>query len=93
MALEYDRITFNPARQKAVRRDLVWSRLILNFKDTETDHHPSIELTLLQTMRPETTISAIESEATDHAKTILRAALSVLEENDVTSLLDKGGSD
>lgn len=93
MALEFDSVTFNPARQTAGRRDLVWSRLILSFKDTDTDHQPVVELTLLQTMRPETTISAIEREATDRAKTILRAALALLEESDVTSLLQKDGTD
>jgi len=88
MALTLSDITFNPLRSVTSHRGLTWSRLILSFNDPESDCFPSVELTLLQTSTPDTTIAAIEREATYRAKTILRAALDVLEKQDVASLVD-----
>lgn len=89
MALSLYEVTFNPLRSITTHRELVWSRMMLSFKDSESDCFPLVELTLLQTARPETTIAELEREGTDRAKTILRAALAALEERDVTSILQK----
>jgi hypothetical protein len=91
MAFELDGFYFLPGHGKTNSRDLIWSRMSLTFKDRELDpsHTPSIALSLLQTMRADTTIAELESAATDRAKSILRAALDALEANDVTTLLNK----
>jgi hypothetical protein len=89
MTLKFNSIIFNPLSGVATRRDISWSRLRLSFKDTDADCNPSIELSLLQTAKPGTTIAELESEGRERAKTILRAALDLLEANDITSLLDE----
>jgi len=87
LALNFKEITFDALRGKAGLKDRAWSKMVLTFTDTETDHAPSIALVLLQTARPETTIGELEREATGLAKTILREALNLIEAQDVTSLV------
>ena len=89
MALEFHEASFGPLTSYTTYRDLAWSRLILSFKDADSECFPSIELTLLQPAASGATISELERQATDRAKTILRAALDLLEASDVTSILDK----
>jgi hypothetical protein len=91
MSLTFRDIEFNALSAKAARNDLAWSRLKLQFTD-EKDHGPSVKIALLQTVRPDMTIAELEREATGLAKTILREALSLLEAQDVTSLLQEQGA-
>ena len=86
MTLEFSKIDFDGIGKTAGSPTLMWSHLLLAFRDTENDHHPSVELTLLLTRRPETTIAELELEARDRAKTILKEALAVVEANDLAAL-------
>jgi hypothetical protein len=87
MSLGLNSITFNALSGKPGLKDKSWSKMTLLFKDAETGLFPSVELGLLQTARADTTIAELEREATGLAKTILQEALSLLEAQDVTSLL------
>ena len=86
MPLKFEEIRFDGIGRKAGRADLMWSNLHLGFKDSETDHHPSIEMTLLLSKSPAATIAELEKQARDRAKSILSEALALLEEHDVASL-------
>jgi hypothetical protein len=91
VSLTLKEIEFNALRANAGQTDRAWSHLELRFNDG-TDHLPSVRLVLLQTVRPDMTIAELEREATGLAKTILREALSLLEEQGVTSLLQEQGA-
>jgi hypothetical protein len=78
---------FNHSHAKGPRPGLVWSNLKLGFTDSETQTVPSVEIGLPQTIDANKTIAELEAEASDLAKTILRAALSLIEEKGVTALM------
>ena len=90
MTIEFFDIALDSIGKPGATRDTMWACLRLKFRDTDTDHCPSIDLHLPVTKRPERTIAELENEVRDHAKTILREALALVEERDIESLRDLG---
>jgi hypothetical protein len=88
VAYKFKDIGFNSSVRPTNDRNLVWSNLFLHFTDVELDYYPSVELHLVLPVGPDVTIRELENLATDRAKTILRAALDLLEGDNVTGLLD-----
>ncbi len=86
MKLQFEGIDLSGIGGKTASPDLTWANLTVQFKDIDTDYTLAVETSLLLRKLPETTIAALESEARDQTKTILKAALALLEENDVASL-------
>jgi len=89
MALTLRSVSFNALQRNGPGRNRSWATLFISFDDSETECCPSVELTLLQTANPDTTIADLEREATEQAKVVLQQALKALETGGITSLVNQ----
>lgn len=86
MSLDLVKIEFQPVSEQTEDPAKAWAKLTLRFRDSETDHWPSIALDLLLTRARDRTIAEYEAEARARARTILREALAALQAHDVAQL-------
>lgn len=86
MTLDFHSVVSSGINERSADPNLMWWSLEISFKDTVLDNTPSVAFCLPVGRTPETTIAAIDREARDRAKTILREALALLEANDVEQL-------
>jgi hypothetical protein len=68
------------------KRDAMWGKLDIRFRDSDTERYHGVEITLFLPRRPDVTIAEFQTVARDQSKTILQAALSYLEEHDLEEL-------
>ncbi len=86
MKLSFDGIELLGIGRKAAEPNLTWANLSLNFTEADNGHVVGVEATLLLHKHPHTTITQLEEEARNQAKSILKEALALLELNDIAAL-------
>jgi hypothetical protein len=75
---------------KPVEGKFRWAHLHISLQDQETECCPAVEVRVLVPSDHSLSIGELRTQAADHAKTILREVLSLLEEHGIERLAELG---